>query len=95
MKNDSVTKEQARVAAEKLLGAVWANSGISLRLARFLMSAHKGNDIVDFGLFPSLDFGNLAAANTVMQFCVFQYQYGKLLEWSEFYELESYYKSRT
>lgn len=94
MKNNSVTKEQARIAAEKLLDAVWVNSGISPRLARFLMCAHKGNDTVDFGLFPCLDLGNLAAANTVMQFCVFQYQYGKLLEPSEFSELFSYYESR-
>ncbi|MFD0910299.1 hypothetical protein [Ruegeria arenilitoris] len=95
MKNNSVTKEQARIAAERLLNAVWADSGVSLRLARFLLSAHSGHSNVDFSLFPSLDQDNLAAAQVVMQYSIFQRQFDQLLEWDDFEEVRDFWESRT
>lgn len=94
MKNTTVSKEQARAAVERLMQAVWKNSGISLRLSRFLVAAHHGNGEVDFSLFPSLDPGNLAAAETVMQYSIFAGRYKLPLEWEEFNALRDFYESR-
>jgi len=75
--------------------AVLADSGISVRLAGFLLATQNGHSQVDFSLFPSLDLGNLAAAETVMRYSVFEQRYELPLEWEEFQALRDFYEARS
>ncbi|WP_171229880.1 hypothetical protein [Ruegeria sp. HKCCA4008] len=95
MKNISVTKEQAREAVERLLDAVRADSGVSLRLARFILSTHGAHSDVDFDLFPSLDNDNLEAAHIAMRYSLFERRYELPLDWEEAMEIRDYWEERS
>lgn len=95
MKDNSVTKPQAREAVERLLSAVRADSGVSPLLARFLLSTHGAHSDVDFDLFPSLDDDNLAAAHVAMRYSLFERRYELPLEWEEAMEIRDYWEARS
>ena len=89
------TEAQARAAVEQLLDAIGRDSGVSVRLARFLLSTHGAHSDVDFGLFPSLDRTNLTAAQTAMQYSLFERRYELPLEWDEAQAVREFWEDRT
>ncbi|ATG41973.1 hypothetical protein [Phaeobacter piscinae] len=62
------TKKEIRVELEKLLAVVRANSGVSQRLGEFIWAAHCGSGLFDFGLFSSLDRGNLTRVKMILNY---------------------------
>lgn len=95
MKNKTVSKEQARAAVERLLEAVRADSGVSVRLARFILSTHGAHSEVNFDLFPSLDDDNIAAAEIAMRYSLFERRHELPLEWEEAMEIRDFWEART
>lgn len=93
--SNKTSKAQARAAVEQLLEAIHRDSGVSVRLARFLLSTHGAHSNVDFGLFPSLDGSNLAAAQVAMQYSLFECRFELPLEWEEAQEVRRYWEERS